>query len=168
MKNLPLKLIILFLTVLFLAALGMLFFAKKPNQPTSTLSSPNPQATPILKKQPIDFWLKSIDDSHYSLMTKSPVSDQFDTVQLVFKNLKAAFKFTSSPSSKFILRINLVKNEETILLLSTDGKLSSLPEKLGELSFSKKITTLTTDLIRSKVIKGGEDFPINFLGIKND
>lgn len=168
MKNLPLKLILLFLAIFFLA--GFIFFVlpKKSTQPISIVASPMPVSTSFPKNQVIDFWLKPIDANHYSLMTKPPVSNQFDTIQMVFKSQKTTFKFVSSPASKFISRINLVKNEETILLLSTDGKLSSLPEKLGELSFSEKITTLTTDSIRSKVIKGGEEFPINFLGIKND
>lgn len=157
MKNLPLKLAVLVLSVLFLTVLGSLFSPKKPAQPISVI------APPI-----IDVWLKPVSTNRYGLMVKPPSSDEFDTIQLVFKTPKTVLKFAPSVESKFILRVNLVKNEETILLLSTDGKLAPLPKQLGELSLSEKaqISALTIDPVRSKVIKAGKEFPINFLGVK--
>lgn len=128
--------------------------------------SPTPKPTPIF----IDIWLQPVGVNLYGLMTKSMTPDEFDTVQLVFKNKKTEIEFTPVSASKFILRIYFYKNDEMVILLSTDGKLAPLPSSLGEFSISDKasVTALTIDPVRSKVIKAGSEFPVNFLGIKDD
>lgn len=135
--------------------------ASEPN-----IASPTLQPITLV---PVDIWLQTIDVDRYGLMTKSPTFDEFDTIQLVFKNKKTEIKFTPVSASKFALRIFSYKNDEMFILLSTDGKLASLPSILGEFSLSEtSVAALTIDPLRSKVIKAGEEFPINFLGLKND
>lgn len=126
--------------------------------------------TPIQKETRVKVWLEEKAPDHLLLVGDSG-EGVYDTFQLVFKTKTKIFKdFFPSNTSNFSLMIKSLKEEEAILLFSTGGAQRSLePDKPeGEfLLFPRAdLSGLVIEMKRSKVVRRGEEFPIDFEGVK--
>lgn len=136
-------------------------------------SRPTVLPTPTLrqkKEEGIKVWLEEKAPDRLLLLGNSGTG-KYDTLQLVFKSKEKTVKdFIPLPSSDFILRLKTFKDEEVIFLFSTGGGLERLEadKPLGELFLfpGTDASDLIIDQNRTKIVKSGKEFPIDFEGVK--
>lgn len=149
----------------------IVFFKQKSVRETSPIIN-KPINTPVQKETITSIWLKPTSSDKFILIADA-AGETYDTLQLAFKaGQNLVQDFTPPFSSDFILRVKKIEEGDIILLFSTNGELQTLTPKqpLGELSLMAEanLSDLIFDQSRTKIIKRGQEFPVNFLGIKNE
>lgn len=165
--------IVLGVIFIFLLLLLRIVFPKQEQIKEVKTSELSPLPTPTLiqkQEERSKVWLEEKSPSRFLLVGSSGVA-KYDTLQLSFKSKQKAVKdFVPLESSDFILRVKNLKDEKAIFLFSTAGELGVLESNkpLGEVLLfpGTDVSDLIIDRNMTKIIKRGEEFPVDFEGVK--
>lgn len=160
-----------------LSFLGFQYIETLPTRNQTIIVTPLPVANPqvsatrtVVPQITTKIYFQQTSPSILQLSANSQ-GQKGDTLQLIFKDQgKTVSDFNSSANSPMILRVKMIKDNQVVLLFSTNGEPILLDQNrsLGNfvLNSGANINNLLYDPARSKLILKGENFPVLVEGLK--
>ena len=170
MKKIILSLSIV-VCIIFIVLISIVFIVRRTTPETSQPTFIPTQEENQEKTKTL-VWLRQTSLDKLALIVDS-AGESYDTFQLAFKaDQELIQEFIPSFSPDFTLRVKKIEKGEIILLFSTNGEQKALNpiQSLGEFLVIPEadLADLIFDQNQTKIIKQGQEFSINFLGIKNE